>query len=158
MLPLVLAVPAKPVFHPPGLLTPHGRHYTARQLILMGASTGGTEALKAVLTSLPADVPGILIVQHIPAQFSLAFANRDYLKKEYGNFTSTPRDVFKQALDISAYSLLALTRAAVPLMPTGGSIIVFGQQRDMLDVVENFLEFFNCSIKYSYCYLVSFYF
>jgi enoyl-[acyl-carrier protein] reductase I len=54
---------------------------------------------------------------------SLAFANRDYLKKEYGNFTSTPRDVFKQALDISAYSLLALTRAAVPLMPNGGSVI-----------------------------------
>src|SRR5687768_17550761 len=32
----------------------------------------------------------------------LAFANREYLKKDAGNFTSTPRDVFKQALDISA--------------------------------------------------------
>lgn len=54
---------------------------------------------------------------------SLAFANRDFLKKEYGNFTSTPRDVFKQALDVSAYSLVALARAAAPLMPNGGSII-----------------------------------
>jgi enoyl-[acyl-carrier protein] reductase I len=54
---------------------------------------------------------------------SLAFANRDYLKKDAGVFTSTPRDVFKQALDISAYSLIALTRAAVPLMPNGGSVI-----------------------------------
>src|SRR5436190_13009301 len=54
---------------------------------------------------------------------SLAFANRDYLKKDEGNFLSTPRDVFKQALDISAYSLLALARAAVPLMPNGGSIM-----------------------------------
>jgi len=54
---------------------------------------------------------------------SLAFANRDYLKKDPGVFTSTPRDVFKQAVDISAYSLIALTRAAVPLMPNGGSII-----------------------------------
>ncbi len=54
---------------------------------------------------------------------SLAFANRDYLKKEYGNFTSTPREVFRQALDVSAYSLLALARAAAPLMPSGGSII-----------------------------------
>jgi enoyl-[acyl-carrier protein] reductase I len=54
---------------------------------------------------------------------SLAFANRDYLKKDDGNFTSTPRDVFKQAVDISAYSLLALARAAAPLMPNGGSII-----------------------------------
>src|SRR5687767_11854366 len=43
---------------------------------------------------------------------SLAFANRDYLKKDEGNFTSTPREVFKQACDISAYSLIALTRAA----------------------------------------------
>ncbi len=52
---------------------------------------------------------------------SLAFANREYL--QIGRFTSTPRDVFKQALDISAYSLIALTRAAAPLMPEGGSII-----------------------------------
>ena len=54
---------------------------------------------------------------------SLAFANRDYLKKDAGNFTSTPREVFKQALDISAYSLIALARAAAPLMINGGSII-----------------------------------
>ncbi len=54
---------------------------------------------------------------------SLAFANRDYLRKDYGVFTSTPREVFKQAVDISAYSLIALTRAALPLMPNGGSII-----------------------------------
>ena len=54
---------------------------------------------------------------------SLAFANRDFLKKEYGIFTATPRDVFQQALDIAAYSLIALSRAAIPLMPNGGSII-----------------------------------
>src|SRR5438067_3352424 len=52
---------------------------------------------------------------------SLAFANRDYLK--IGNFVSTPREVYKQAVDISAYSLIALTRGAVPLMPEGGSIM-----------------------------------
>ena len=52
---------------------------------------------------------------------SLAFADRSYL--QVGKFVSTPRDVFKQALDISAYSLIALTRAAAPLMPEGGSII-----------------------------------
>ena len=53
----------------------------------------------------------------------LAFANRDYLKKDTGVFTATPREVFKQALDISAYSLIALTRGALPLMPEGGSVI-----------------------------------
>ena len=51
----------------------------------------------------------------------LAFADRRFL--QIGAFTSTPRDVFKQALDISAYSLLALTRGALPLMPNGGSVI-----------------------------------
>ena len=51
----------------------------------------------------------------------LAFANKDYLA--IGKFLSTPRDVFKQALDISAYSLIGMTRAAAPLMPNGGSVI-----------------------------------
>ena len=45
-------------------------------LILMGASTGGTEALKEVLVRLPADIPPILIVQHIPPHFSKSFADR----------------------------------------------------------------------------------
>jgi two-component system chemotaxis response regulator CheB len=47
-----------------------------RQLIVMGSSTGGTEALKEVLTQLPAGLPGICIVQHIPAGFSHALAER----------------------------------------------------------------------------------
>src|SRR5579862_7955029 len=54
---------------------------------------------------------------------SLAFADRNYLKTDEGVFTSTPREVFRQALDISAYSLIALARAALPLMPDGGSIV-----------------------------------
>jgi len=48
----------------------------ARRIILLGASTGGTEALREVLTHLPSDLPGIAIVQHIPAHFSKAFADR----------------------------------------------------------------------------------
>ncbi len=47
-----------------------------RALILLGASTGGTEALREVLTRLPANVPPIAVVQHIPAVFSKAFADR----------------------------------------------------------------------------------
>ena len=54
---------------------------------------------------------------------SLAFADRNYLKPDYGTFTSTPREVYKQAVDISAYSLIALTRKAAEMMPNGGSII-----------------------------------
>lgn len=47
-----------------------------RKLILIGASTGGTEAIKSVLTCLPQGLPGICIVQHIPPVFSKAFAER----------------------------------------------------------------------------------
>jgi two-component system, chemotaxis family, protein-glutamate methylesterase/glutaminase len=45
-------------------------------VIAIGASTGGTEALHELLIRMPANSPGILIAQHIPPVFSLAFANR----------------------------------------------------------------------------------
>jgi two-component system chemotaxis response regulator CheB len=45
-------------------------------VICIGASTGGTEALREVLEALPADTPGILIVQHMPEKFTNAFARR----------------------------------------------------------------------------------
>jgi two-component system chemotaxis response regulator CheB len=47
-----------------------------KSLVVIGASTGGTEAIRAVLTAMPKQIPPTLIVQHIPAVFSLAFANR----------------------------------------------------------------------------------
>lgn len=49
---------------------------TTHKVIAMGASTGGTEALKAVLTQMPANSPGIVVVQHMPPRFTTAFANR----------------------------------------------------------------------------------
>jgi two-component system chemotaxis response regulator CheB len=49
---------------------------TSHKIIAVGASTGGTEALKRVLTPLPANSPGIVVVQHMPANFTAAFANR----------------------------------------------------------------------------------
>jgi two-component system chemotaxis response regulator CheB len=45
-------------------------------ILAIGASTGGTEAIAAVLTKLPKDCPPIVIAQHIPPVFSKAFANR----------------------------------------------------------------------------------
>lgn len=49
---------------------------TTNKIIAIGASTGGTEALKRVLTQMPADAPGILVVQHMPANFTASFAER----------------------------------------------------------------------------------
>jgi two-component system, chemotaxis family, protein-glutamate methylesterase/glutaminase len=46
------------------------------RLVLIGASTGGTEAIKEVLCSLPEQMPGILIVQHMPEMFTASFAKR----------------------------------------------------------------------------------
>ena len=49
---------------------------TTDRLIAIGASTGGTEAIREVLSAMPADAPAIVIAQHIPAQFSGPFAER----------------------------------------------------------------------------------
>lgn len=53
-----------------------GVTFHPRQVILIGASTGGTEALRVLLSQLPANMPGICIVQHIPPVFSKALAER----------------------------------------------------------------------------------
>ncbi len=56
---------------------PVRRHFkTTEKIIALGASTGGTEAIKVLLTRLPANAPGIVISQHIPATFSRSFATR----------------------------------------------------------------------------------
>lgn len=49
---------------------------TTEKIVAIGASTGGTEALKVLLESLPADAPGIVAVQHMPEHFTAAFARR----------------------------------------------------------------------------------
>ena len=55
---------------------PRIRYRTTDKLIAVGASTGGTEAIRALLADLPADSPALVIAQHIPAMFSLPFARR----------------------------------------------------------------------------------
>jgi two-component system chemotaxis response regulator CheB len=49
---------------------------TTEKVICVGASTGGTESLREVLQALPANAPGIVIVQHMPEKFTAAFARR----------------------------------------------------------------------------------
>ena len=61
---------------------------------------------------------------------SIAYADREYL--QIGKFHKTPREVFAQALDISAYTLIAMANRAVDIMPNGGSIIAmtyFGSEK-----------------------------
>jgi two-component system, chemotaxis family, protein-glutamate methylesterase/glutaminase len=49
---------------------------TTEKVVAVGASTGGTEALREFLEAMPQDCPGIAIVQHMPEQFTAAFAKR----------------------------------------------------------------------------------
>jgi len=49
---------------------------TTNKIIAIGASTGGTKAIENVLTRLPHNTPGIVVVQHMPAQFTTSFARR----------------------------------------------------------------------------------
>lgn len=49
---------------------------TSDKVVAIGASTGGTEALRTILEALPPDAPGLLVVQHMPEAFTRAFAER----------------------------------------------------------------------------------
>ena len=54
----------------------HAMPHTTERIVAIGTSTGGTQALEAVLTALPRVCPGIVIVQHMPEKFTAAFAER----------------------------------------------------------------------------------
>jgi two-component system chemotaxis response regulator CheB len=70
------AAPLPPRSLPKLAAAPGANSHYANLVIAIGASTGGTEAIQQVLMQLPGDCPGIVITQHIPPVFSLAFANR----------------------------------------------------------------------------------
>ncbi|MBW1780333.1 MAG: chemotaxis response regulator protein-glutamate methylesterase [Deltaproteobacteria bacterium] len=65
-----LSTPVKAVFRTRAMTA------TTNKIIAIGASTGGTEALKTVLMGLPPNSPGVAVVQHMPAQFTTSFAER----------------------------------------------------------------------------------
>jgi two-component system, chemotaxis family, protein-glutamate methylesterase/glutaminase len=66
-----------PAGTPPRILAALGsRVATTEKLIIIGASTGGTEAIKDVLVQFPPDAPGVLVTQHMPEGFTKSFAAR----------------------------------------------------------------------------------
>lgn len=77
---------------------------------------GSDEDLDRVFNRIGAEFGSIDFLVH-----SIAFADKDWLKE--GAFTATPRTVFTQALDISAYTYMAMANRAAPLMTNGGSMI-----------------------------------
>jgi enoyl-[acyl-carrier protein] reductase I len=83
--------------------------------LILPCDVASDEDIEAVFATLQQEWGTLDFVVH-----AVAFANREDLKKP---FSQTSRDGFKLAMDISAYSLVAVTRCAVPLMSDGGSIV-----------------------------------
>jgi enoyl-[acyl-carrier protein] reductase I len=83
--------------------------------LILPCDVASDAEIEAVFATLKQEWGTIDFVVH-----AVAFANREDLKHP---FSQTSRDGFKLAMDISAYSLVAVTRYAVPLMPDGGSIV-----------------------------------
>ncbi|MDR3410268.1 MAG: chemotaxis protein CheB [Formivibrio sp.] len=72
-----LPQPVQPCYSADVILQKKLRHAPrSERLIIVGASTGGTEALKDLLMMMPADSPPILIAQHMPEMFTRSFASR----------------------------------------------------------------------------------
>jgi len=83
--------------------------------IIVPCDVGSDSDIQSVFDVLEKEWGTIDFVVH-----AVAFANREDLKNP---FSQTSREGFSMAMDISAYSLLAMTRSAIPLMAEGGSIV-----------------------------------
>ncbi|MDG2201319.1 MAG: enoyl-ACP reductase [Phycisphaerales bacterium] len=83
---------------------------------LQPLNAASDEELDAVFSAIEADHGRLDFLVH-----SIAFADKDWLKE--GLFVSTPREVFTQACDISAYTYAAMADRAAPLMADGGAMI-----------------------------------
>ena len=79
-------------------------------------NAGSDEDLDALFAKVAKDFGTIDFIVH-----SIAFADRQFLQA--GNFHHTTRQAWSEALDVSAYTLLAMAQRAVPVMPHGGSIV-----------------------------------
>jgi enoyl-[acyl-carrier protein] reductase I len=95
--------------------------------VLLPCDVGYDDQIEAVYARLKEEFGTLDFVVHC-----VAHARREDLQ---GLFRDTSRDGFAHALDVSAYSLIAVTRPAVPLMPNGGAVVTLtylGSERAML--------------------------
>lgn len=90
-----------------------------RKVLALGASTGGTEALHEVLSALPADTPGTVIVQHMPGAFTGAFARRLDAHSAMSVVEAKHGMVVEQGV-----ALLAPGGKQMRVVPRGGKLLV----------------------------------
>ena len=110
---------------------------TTHKVIAIGASTGGTKAIEAVLTCLPATTPGTVIVQHMPEHFTTSFAQRlnEICPMEVREASNNDRVVPGVALIAPGNQHMVLTRAGGTYMVKikGGPRVHY--QRPSVDVL-----------------------
>jgi two-component system, chemotaxis family, protein-glutamate methylesterase/glutaminase len=99
--------------------TKPGLAITSEKIVALGASTGGTEALRTILEAMPPDAPGLLVVQHMPEVFTRAFAER---------LDRSCRIEVKEAVDgdrvLEGRALVAPGNRHLLLKRTGGHYVV----------------------------------
>ena len=110
---------------------------TTNKVVAIGASTGGTEALTTVLTALPANSPGIVIVQHMPEHFSRSFAERldticaiEVKEAEDGDSVIPGRALIARG---NSHMLLARSGARYYVQVKSGPLV--GRHRPSVDVL-----------------------
>jgi two-component system chemotaxis response regulator CheB len=106
-------------------------------VIAIGASTGGTEALKEILRAMPHDAPGIVIVQHMPAGFTAAFAAHlaDICKMEVREAVDGDRIVRGRALLARGDRHLRVQRRGFDLVAEVGDDPPVSRHRPSVDVL-----------------------
>lgn len=116
--------------------------------IILPCDVGTDEEIEAVFKELEKQWGTIDFVVH-----AVAFANREDLKKP---FSETSREGFNLAMDISAYSLVPMTRYAMPLMPEGGSIVTMSYLGAMMAVPDyNVMGVAKAALESSVRYLAA---
>ncbi len=112
---------------------------TTKKVIAIGASTGGTEALKDVLVKMPSSSPGIIIVQHMPPAFTAAFAQRlntlceiEVKEAKNGEFVETGKALIAHG----AYHMVLRRSGARYYVELGGGPTVSGH-KPSVDVMFN---------------------
>lgn len=118
---------------------------TTHKVVAMGASTGGTQALEYILTSLPANSPGIVIVQHMPERFTRSFALRlnDLCKIEVREAADNDRVVPGTALIAPGNKHMVLRRSGATYCVEVKDGPLVKRQRPSVEVL------FNSVAKYA---------
>ncbi|MDT8440352.1 MAG: enoyl-ACP reductase [Desulfuromonadales bacterium] len=116
--------------------------------LILPCDVGSDEQIAAAFTEIAKSWGTIDFVVH-----AVAFANRDDLKNP---FSQTSREGFTLAMDISAYSLVAVTREALPLLKQGGSIVTMSYLGAMLAVPDyNVMGVAKAALESSVRYLAA---